>query len=90
MASALRPILVSVCYVNFSMLIRHLNLVYMDEIKQINHLYENPINIWETISETILFVHRSHREYIKTVGIYKIAPSYSTAIVLDKLIQQAL
>lgn len=23
------------------MLIRHLNLVYMDEIKQINHLYEN-------------------------------------------------
>ena len=41
MASALRPILVSVCYVNFSMLIRHLNLVYMDEIKQINHLYEN-------------------------------------------------
>lgn len=41
MASPLRPILVSVCYVNFSMLIRHLNLVYMDEIKQINHLYEN-------------------------------------------------
>ena len=42
------------------------------------------------MSETILFVHRSHLEYIKTVGIYKIAPSYSTGIVLDKLIQQAL
>lgn len=41
MASAIRPILVLVCYVNFSVLIRHLNLVYMDEIKQINHLYEN-------------------------------------------------
>ena len=41
MASAIRPILASVCYVNFPMLIRHLNLVYVDEIKQINHLYEN-------------------------------------------------
>lgn len=38
MASA---ILASVCYVNFPMLIRHLNLVYVDEIKQINHLYGN-------------------------------------------------
>lgn len=56
MASALRPLLVSVCYVNFSMLIRHLNLVYMDEIKQINHLYENVATEKSPLAQNSIYV----------------------------------
>ena len=56
MASALRPILVSVCYVNFSMLIRHLNLVYMDEIKQINHLYENVATEKSPLAQNSIYI----------------------------------
>lgn len=56
MASALRPLLVSVCYVNFSMLIRHLNLVYMDEIKQINHLYENVATEKSPLAQNSIYI----------------------------------
>lgn len=56
MASALRPLLVSVCYVNFSMLIRHLNLVYMDEIKQIDHLYENVATEKSPLAQNSIYI----------------------------------
>ena len=56
MASALRPLLVSVCYVNFSMLIRHLNLVYMDKIKQINHLYENVATEKSPLAQNSIYI----------------------------------
>lgn len=36
-----QSLLALVCWLHFLMIIRHLNLVYVDEIKQISHLWGN-------------------------------------------------